>query len=133
MIRKAISCDICGAQRREANHWFIAYEQSGELRVSDWTSGYLLCPGTKHLCGESCLHKLLSEFLARAAQMPTLQTAASPAPRAAVSSVHISLPAEPRASRHLHTEFNSTSSRSSQHADRALDALRHSCAGKRTS
>jgi hypothetical protein len=64
VIRQAISCDICGAQRRETNHWFIAYEKCGELRICDGTSRHLLCPGTKHLCGESCLHRLLSEFLA---------------------------------------------------------------------
>lgn len=67
VIRQSISCDVCGSQRRESNHWFIAYEESGELRISNWTSQRLLSPGTKHICGELCTHKLMSDFLARAA------------------------------------------------------------------
>lgn len=67
MIRQAISCDICGSQKRQTNHWFMAYEQAQELRVSSWDSSRLLSPGTKHLCGETCLHKLVSEFVAKSA------------------------------------------------------------------
>lgn len=74
MIRQSILCDICGAQRREANHWFVAYEESGELRISSWSSHRLLSVGTKHICGELCTHKLMAEFLARAAAA-TSQTA----------------------------------------------------------
>ena len=64
MIRQAISCDICGAEKRQTNHWFVAYEQDGELRVSGWTSRRRLRPGSKHLCGQTCLHKLVDEFIA---------------------------------------------------------------------
>ncbi len=66
MIRQAISCDICGNEKRQTNHWFVAYEQSGELRVSGWSSRNRLRPGTKHLCGQTCLHKLVDDFMARA-------------------------------------------------------------------
>jgi len=65
MIRQAISCDICAAEKRQTNHWFIAYEQSGELRVSGWTSRHRLRPDSKHLCGQTCLHKLVDEFMAK--------------------------------------------------------------------
>lgn len=126
MIRQAISCDICGAQRRETNHWFIAYEQSGELRVSDWTSQRLYYPGTKHLCGEGCLHRLLGEFLASSAQARTLHTEPFAA-QSAVASVDISVAAEPRVSRSLPTQLTSTFSRSSQHAHREIKARRHKC------
>ncbi|MGA7340430.1 MAG: hypothetical protein WBE72_15560 [Terracidiphilus sp.] len=66
MIRQAISCDICGAEKRQTNHWFVAYEQAGELRVSGWTSRQRMRPGSKHLCGQTCLHKLMDDFMARA-------------------------------------------------------------------
>ena len=90
---------MCSAQKRETNHWFIAYEESGELRVSDWTSRYLLCPGTKHLCGESCLRKLLSEFLASAVQIQrTPHMVVSRVPQPAVNSVYPGFPTESRAS-----------------------------------
>ena len=65
MIRQAISCDICAAEKRQTNHWFVAYEQAGELRVSGWTSRHKLRPDSKHLCGQTCLHKLVDELMAK--------------------------------------------------------------------
>ncbi len=66
MIRQAISCDICGSEKRQTNHWFVAYDQGGELRVAGWSSRNRLRPGSKHLCGQTCLHKLVDEFMAKA-------------------------------------------------------------------
>jgi len=65
VIRQAISCDICGTEKKLTNHWFVAYDQSGELRVSGWSSRNRTRPGSKHLCGQTCLHKLVDDFLAR--------------------------------------------------------------------
>jgi hypothetical protein len=65
VIRQAISCDICAAEKRQTNHWFVAYEQGGELRVSGWTSRHRLRPNSKHLCGQTCLHKLVDEYMAK--------------------------------------------------------------------
>lgn len=78
MIRQAISCDICGAEKKQTNHWFVASEQAGELRVSGWSSRNRLRTGSKHLCGQTCLHKLLDEFLARS-------VAGRPAPEASAN------------------------------------------------
>jgi len=65
VIRQAISCDICGSEKKQTNHWFVAYDQGGELRISGWSSRNRLRAGTKHLCGQTCLHKLVDEFMAR--------------------------------------------------------------------
>jgi hypothetical protein len=65
VIRQAISCDICGAEKKQTNHWFVAYNQAGELRVSGWNSRNRLRAESKHLCGQTCLHKLVDEFFAR--------------------------------------------------------------------
>jgi hypothetical protein len=65
VIRQAISCDICGLEKKQAKHWFVAYDRDGELRVSGWSSTNKLRPGAKHLCGQTCLHKLLDEFMAK--------------------------------------------------------------------
>jgi hypothetical protein len=65
VIRQAISCDICATEKRQTNHWFVAYEQAGELRVSGWNSRYKLRQGAKHLCGQTCLHKLVDEYMAK--------------------------------------------------------------------
>lgn len=69
MIRQAISCDICAMEKKQTNHWFVVSEQGGELRVSGWNSRNRLRPGMKHLCGQTCLHKLLDEFMARTVAM----------------------------------------------------------------
>lgn len=63
MIQQVITCDVCGSQKRQSNHWFIACEESGDLRIGAWKSPQLLSPETKHLCGEACAHKLISHFL----------------------------------------------------------------------
>jgi hypothetical protein len=63
VIQQVITCDICGSQKRQANHWFVVREESGELHISGWNSPHLLSPGTKHLCGETCAHKLISQVL----------------------------------------------------------------------
>lgn len=80
MIRQAISCDICGAEKKQTNHWFVAYTHAGELRVSGWNAQRRLRAGTKHLCGQTCLNKLLDEFIARTAtaraQAPALDAEA---------------------------------------------------------
>ncbi len=65
MIRQAITCDICATEKKQTNHWFVAYEQSGELRLSGWSTRNRLRQGTKHLCGQTCLHKLVDDFMAR--------------------------------------------------------------------
>jgi hypothetical protein len=71
LIRQAISCDICATEKKQTNHWFVAFEQGGELRLSGWSSRNRLRPGMKHLCGQTCLHKLVDEFMARTIEVRT--------------------------------------------------------------
>jgi len=78
VIRQAISCDICGAEKKQTNHWFVACEQGGELRLSGWGSNIRQRPGTKHLCGQTCLHKLVDEYIARTIGARLSSTAAEP-------------------------------------------------------
>jgi hypothetical protein len=71
LIRQAISCDICGTDMQQTNHWFVAYDQGAELRLAAWNTRARLRAGVKHLCGQTCLHKLVDEFLARTAPVRT--------------------------------------------------------------
>jgi hypothetical protein len=106
VIRLAISCDICGAEKKQANHWFVAYEHAGELRVSGWKSRHCKRAGSRHLCGQACLHKLVDEFMAQsiaedrgiaAAELTSLAQA-SPQPQIApVAEPMRSEPAPPQA------------------------------------
>ncbi len=79
MIRQAISCDICAAEKRQTNHWFVAYEQAGELRINGWNSRHRLRPDAKHLCGQTCLHKLVDEFMAKAIAVRAHRSVQEPA------------------------------------------------------
>lgn len=65
MIRQAISCDVCGTEKKQTNHWFVVREHAGELNLSGWGSRNRSRAGSKHLCGQTCLHKLVDEFMAR--------------------------------------------------------------------
>ena len=64
MIRQAISCDICGTEMLNSNHWFVANTNGSELRIRSWNSRNRLRAGMQHLCGQTCLHKLVDEFMA---------------------------------------------------------------------
>lgn len=77
VIRQAISCDICASEKKDTPHWFVAYEKDGELRVGGWSSRYRLRAGSKHLCGQTCLHKLLDEFVAKSLALRAQANAAS--------------------------------------------------------
>jgi hypothetical protein len=82
VIRQAISCDVCGAEKRQTNHWFVAYEHGDELRLCGWSSRYRNRPGSMHLCGQKCLHKLVDDFMARAISVrpPVVEAEAPAAP-----------------------------------------------------
>lgn len=95
MIRQAISCDICGNEKRQTNHWFVAYEHAGELRVSGWNSRARSRAGTKHLCGQTCVHKLVDEFIARAeVARPQAGTSAGSEDKSAAEKTDTSLTSE---------------------------------------
>lgn len=65
MIRQAISCDICGTEMLNANHWFVANDRGPELRISVWNPRNRMRASVRHLCGHKCLHKLVDDFMAR--------------------------------------------------------------------
>jgi len=64
------------------NHWFAASGQGPELRVSTWDKRSRLRPGAKHLCGQTCLHKLVDEFTARAMSQRIAPVSGRPTPEA---------------------------------------------------
>jgi len=60
------------------NHWFTANDQGSELRISRWGARTRLRPGTRHLCGQTCLHKLVDEFTAQAVSQRVSSSAGKP-------------------------------------------------------
>lgn len=85
MIRQAISCDICGTEMLNANHWFVAREKGTELRIGAWDGKNRLRGATRHLCGQKCLHKLVDAFMARALNATPASAVEKPAAPIALS------------------------------------------------
>jgi hypothetical protein len=64
MMYENVTCDVCGIDKKKANHWFMVFEDKGTLRVGAWN---VLSPkrlSMKHLCGQACVHRLVDVFLA---------------------------------------------------------------------
>jgi hypothetical protein len=67
-VKTAYTCDVCGAERKEANHWFVACQTHAGLDFHTW--GWALREEMlneerlMHLCGRLCAHKKLDQFLA---------------------------------------------------------------------
>jgi hypothetical protein len=75
VIRQAISCDICGTEMLNANHWFVAYDRGPELRIGAWSAHHRVRSSARHLCGHKCLHKLVDDFMAKTVSAPPSSSA----------------------------------------------------------
>jgi hypothetical protein len=64
MIYENLRCDICGIDKKETNHWFVAFEDKGALKLSAWVAVKQKRKVMKHLCGHRCVHRLIDVFLA---------------------------------------------------------------------
>lgn len=68
MIKETAICDVCGAEKKEVNNWYVITATSDRLIVDTWgkASSDEKSVG-KHVCGQACAHKLLNEFFERRA------------------------------------------------------------------
>jgi len=58
------TCDGCGAERKQANHWFTTRVKDDGI-IIDAFDPFLDANGNyEHYCGESCLIARVSKFLA---------------------------------------------------------------------
>jgi hypothetical protein len=64
MMAENAMCDVCGIDKKKANHWFMAFEDKGVLRLSPWSGLNPKRLSMKHLCGQACVHRLVDVFLA---------------------------------------------------------------------
>jgi len=64
MIRQAINCDICAAEKQTSNYWFVAYEHAGELKLRGWEPPKNSRKDAKHLCGQKCAQRMMANFMA---------------------------------------------------------------------
>lgn len=61
-----VTCDVCGAQKREVNHWFVlAVTEDKYLHCTSAENVYEKDPEQdKDCCGLECATKLFQRFLA---------------------------------------------------------------------
>ena len=62
-IGTSIKCEECNAERGLANHWLELRHAKGAPYFLEWSKAAEK-PGSKHVCGESCAHKILGSHLA---------------------------------------------------------------------
>jgi hypothetical protein len=69
MIEKSYKCDVCGVEKKVANHWFIAEMTNVGIHFHTWEWAVRECQldeeRVRHLCGQACAHKMLDEFLGK--------------------------------------------------------------------
>lgn len=59
-----ITCDVCGKQKQESNHWFtIAAESPRKFTIMAGTISDERKEGDSDLCGEACVLKKVSELI----------------------------------------------------------------------
>ena len=63
MIQESVTCDVCGENNLDTHHWFMALEHKGTIKIAFW--GKLNTRSSmKHLCGQTCVHRFVDNFLA---------------------------------------------------------------------
>jgi hypothetical protein len=71
--KRTYTCDVCGAERKETNHWFYAIRVGCSLVVQPMN--HALSPFSptdviNHLCGETCALKKVGEFISAPHLLP---------------------------------------------------------------
>lgn len=70
-IKILITCDCCGAERKEQNHWFLAHcltaleNVSGQLRIDTFNLEMAQEFNYDILCGEACVQQWISLNIGR--------------------------------------------------------------------
>ncbi len=64
MIRTVITCDVCerAIDKGDVSAFFVVVERDG-IFVGRFADGQTWDDRPAHICGEACLHKLLSRLL----------------------------------------------------------------------
>lgn len=82
MIETKVTCDVCGVEKRETNHWYTLHLQRYEtvyyftrLVITSFNPVEQTTGTQKHACGNSCTQKLVERWL----QAESLEPSRTPA------------------------------------------------------
>jgi len=57
-------CDVCGATKKETNHWWLLEENMGGVfKLRTWSEQLATVNGVQHLCSEQCAVAMVSRFM----------------------------------------------------------------------
>jgi len=59
VIAQTITCDVCGKQKGQVNHWWM-YLGGEMFSVWAWNDD---AGEVSHACGQECLHKALDKWI----------------------------------------------------------------------
>lgn len=75
MRKDTFTCDVCGVERKDANHWFVlSFRNDGHVEgvevgisvlIYYWTDKTAKLPNVRHACGQQCVLKHINEFLSK--------------------------------------------------------------------
>jgi hypothetical protein len=60
---RQFTCDVCGAEKKVTNNWFLVETSNICIRISAFDSNNAKLKRFAILCGENCLQKYLSQNL----------------------------------------------------------------------
>ena len=70
---ETFNCDICGKQKGNVDHWWLAWSEPYSphdqaprhqmLKIYPWENMTAHDANTKHLCGQACLQKLVDRWM----------------------------------------------------------------------
>lgn len=74
-LTSTAKCDLCGAERKQCNHWFLGRVSRGvrkRLAILSYTDAEAM-QGGDILCGEACTHKWLGQNLKELTQITSIK------------------------------------------------------------
>ena len=57
-------CDVCGAEKKEKNHWWLlGVSLGGPMELRLWDEKTAQVANWQHLCGEKCVMAQVGKFM----------------------------------------------------------------------
>jgi hypothetical protein len=68
MERTQYTCDVCGTEKKETNHWWLFVVNDDGFQLAPWGTPWYQTrqrpqATIQHLCGQACAIRKLSEFM----------------------------------------------------------------------
>jgi hypothetical protein len=62
MLKLTATCDVCKAERKQTNHWWLVHIDDGGFHIAPWDDKKAKRKGMKHVCGQGCLQGMQDKW-----------------------------------------------------------------------